>query len=214
MPLGPCKEPFDHPATLIAAQLSSVLRLGHLASIGAMRRNHGDVLFFELIIQIVTVIGLVTDQLLRLGFNYVEVKCQLYQRHFMMVGGMRADRQRKSMPIHNPHDFHAFSAFCGPNGLSTPLGRRERGVNKTFRFIHLSVALSQLFVPLSIVGLSAIGYYLHPPRPTSDPLGPSPWWSLIVGVPLALILATIGSCMTISIIFKILRNWSQRDQHS
>jgi hypothetical protein len=43
------------------------------------------------------------------GLDHVEVKAQLHQANFMMVGSMRAYRKRQSMAINYRHDFHAFS---------------------------------------------------------------------------------------------------------
>src|SRR6266581_2282062 len=39
------------------------------------------------------VIGAIADQILRLGFDHVEVEAQLHQADLVMVGRMRADRQ-------------------------------------------------------------------------------------------------------------------------
>lgn len=69
----------------------------------------------------------------------------------------------------------------------------------------LFVVLSQLVVPASVVGLSILGHRLNPPPPTPDPLGPDPWWSLVVAIPLAWLLNFIGCCMVLAAIFKVLQ---------
>jgi hypothetical protein len=55
-----------------------------------MRRDHLDAVLSQLRIQRIAVIGAVTDQILRRGFDHVEVEAQLHQPDFVMVGRMRA----------------------------------------------------------------------------------------------------------------------------
>ena len=77
-----------------------------------MRRDHLDAVPPQLLVQRIAVIGAIADQVLRLGLDHVEVKAQLHQTNFVMVGRMRAHRERQAMAVHNRHDFHAFSALC------------------------------------------------------------------------------------------------------
>jgi hypothetical protein len=46
----------------------------------------------SLLVQGIAVVGAVTDQILGLGFDHVEVEAQLHQADFVMVGRMRAYR--------------------------------------------------------------------------------------------------------------------------
>src|SRR5437870_13209358 len=76
-----------------------------------MRRDHLDAVLAQLLIEWIAVVGPIADQILRLGLDHVEVEAQLYQPNFVVIGGMRADRERQSMTIHDCHDFHAFPAL-------------------------------------------------------------------------------------------------------
>jgi hypothetical protein len=57
-----------------------------------MRRDHLDAVSAQLLVQGIAVVSAVTDQILRLGFDHVEVEAQLHQADFAMVGRMRAYR--------------------------------------------------------------------------------------------------------------------------
>src|SRR6266699_4200583 len=72
-----------------------------------MRRDHLDAVLAQLLIEWIAVVGAIADQILRLGLDHVEVEAQLYEPNFVVIGGMRADRERQSMTIHDCHDFHA-----------------------------------------------------------------------------------------------------------
>jgi hypothetical protein len=63
-----------------------------LAAIGAVWRDHLDAVSTQFLIQRIAVVGAITDQILRLGFDHVEVEAQLHQADFMMVSSMRAYR--------------------------------------------------------------------------------------------------------------------------
>ena len=54
----------------------------------------------------------------------------------MMVRRVSADRERQPLPVHDPHDFHAFSALRRADLRATPLRRREHRVNETLRFVQ------------------------------------------------------------------------------
>ena len=79
-----------------------------------MRRDHLNAVVSQLFIQRVAIIGPIADQILRLGFDHVEVEAWLHQADFVMVRRVRADRERQPMAIHNRHDFHAFSRYVDP----------------------------------------------------------------------------------------------------
>ena len=56
----PGEEPFDLPSLLVAAKLATVLRF---ASVATVRGNHLDAVFvFELLVELIRVVGLVPDQ--------------------------------------------------------------------------------------------------------------------------------------------------------
>jgi len=85
-----------------------------------MWRDHLDAVFSHFFIEWVAVVGAIANQVLRLGFDHVEVEAQLHQANFVMVRRMRVDRKRQSMPIHYRHDFRAFSALVAPMSAHRP----------------------------------------------------------------------------------------------
>jgi len=44
------------------------------------------------VIERVTVVSTIADEMFRLGFDHVEVEAQLYEAHFLIVRGVGADR--------------------------------------------------------------------------------------------------------------------------
>jgi hypothetical protein len=136
LPLQPGKEAFDEPAPFVSAEVASILSLEFPS--GAMRRDHVDAVLLEILIEAIAVIGPVSDEMFRLGLQHVEVETELDQGDFMMIGGMRTDRERKSMAIHNRENLHALAAFREPDGLAATLGRCKRGINETLPFVEHS----------------------------------------------------------------------------
>ena len=90
LPLDPGEEALDEPAPRVTAEPSSILR-ERLSAIGAMRCNHLDALSSQLLVQRVAVVGAVTDQILRLGFDHVEVEAQLHPADFVMAACVLTD---------------------------------------------------------------------------------------------------------------------------
>ena len=103
-----------------------------------MGRNHVDAVLFQVVIEAVTVIGTIPNEMFGLGFEHVEVETELDQGDFMMIRRMGAHRKRQAMPIHNRQDFHAFAAFGEPDRLAAALGRSEGGIDEALAFIDCS----------------------------------------------------------------------------
>ena len=101
-----------------------------------MRRNHLDAVFSQLLVQWITVVSTVADQILRLRFYHVEVEAQLHQADFVVVRRMRADGERQAVAIDNRHDFHAFPALRFSNFRPATLGHDERRIDEAFFFIQ------------------------------------------------------------------------------
>ena len=108
-----------------------------------MRRDHLDAVSSHFLIQRVTVVGAITDEVLWLGFDHVEVETELDQADFVVVGRMRTDRKRQAMTIHNRHDFQAFSAFRRADLCPAALRHREGRIDETLFFIQRA-ALAKL----------------------------------------------------------------------
>ena len=77
LPLQPGKESLNKPTARIATQSTAVLSLG-LASIRAMRSDHFDSFLLQLLIQRLAIVGFISNQIFRFGFDQVKVKRQLY----------------------------------------------------------------------------------------------------------------------------------------
>src|SRR6202158_1188103 len=138
LPSKPRKESLHDPASLVSAQAPSVLRFP-LPAVGFMWSNHLDALLSKLHVERIAVVGAITDQIVRLGFDHVEVEAQLHECDLMVVGRVRADRQRQTMPINDRHDFHAFSALGLADLIATACGRGKRRIDEALRFVHRSL---------------------------------------------------------------------------
>src|SRR6478672_5793614 len=135
LPLNPSKEALHEPASHIAALPSPILR-GRLASVATMRRDHLDAVLAQLLIEWIAVVVAIADQIFRLGLDHVEVEAQLYQPNFVVIAGMRADRERQSMTIHDCHDFHTFPALRRYDPRPATLRHHECRIDEAFRFIQ------------------------------------------------------------------------------
>jgi hypothetical protein len=92
----------------------------------------------------IAVVSAIADEVLWLGLDHVEVETELNQTHFVVVGRMRADRERQAMAIHNCHDFQALSALRRTDLCAAALGHRKGRVDETFFFIIQRTALAKL----------------------------------------------------------------------
>src|SRR5207249_8936333 len=103
-----------------------------------MRRDHLDAVLAQLLIEWIAVVGPIADQILRLGLDHVEVEAQLYEPNFVVIGGMRADRERQSMTIHDCHDFHAFPTLRRSDPRPATLRHHELRITYAFSFIPVT----------------------------------------------------------------------------
>lgn len=132
-PLEPRKEPLREPSTLIAPEMAPVLGLEFAG--GAMRRDHVDAVLLEIVIEPVAIVGAIADEMFGLGLQHVEVETELHQRHFMMIRGMRTDRERQPMAIDNREDLHAFTTAGFPDVVPAALCHGERGIDEAFALV-------------------------------------------------------------------------------
>lgn len=124
-PLNPGEEAFDQPAASISAELAAVLG-ERLHPVRTMQGDHRDALAAQFLVEAIAIVGAIADEVIRLGLDHVEVEAELHQANFVMVGGVRAHRQRQAVAIHNCHDFQAFSAFRRTDLGAAALGHRKR----------------------------------------------------------------------------------------
>ncbi len=117
-------------------------------------------LLLQRLIQCITVVRFVADQVLGLRFEHVEVEAQLHQGHFVMVRGMGADRQRQAVAIHDGQDLDALAAarradFGGAEPRLSSMAPRSRsslarsaknGLGVSLRYIVCSGATAELAV--------------------------------------------------------------------
>ncbi len=119
LPLDPHKEPFDEPAGWILAQMTPVL--GFQFARRSVRGNHVHAVLLKVIVEPIAVIGAIADEVLRLGFEHVEVESQLHERDLMMIGGMRAHREWQPMAIDNREDLAPLPRRVYPMSSPPPL---------------------------------------------------------------------------------------------
>ena len=129
------EEALDHPPPCVSPHPASILG-GRAAAIGSVRCDHLDAVSSQLLIQRIAVIGAISNQIFRLGFDHVEIEAQLNQAYFVVVRCMRTDRERQTMTIHNRRDFQAFSSFRRANVRATALGHCKGRVDKAFFFVQ------------------------------------------------------------------------------
>ena len=143
MPLQPRKEPLNYPASLISSKFSSVLcRIFN--AIAFARRYHINALFAKIIIQVIAVICLVANKLLRLRFYHIKIKCQLNQCHFMMIRRMSTNSKQKPIPINDSHDLHTLATLGFTYVCTAAFGRGKGGIEKLSRSSISPCSLSVL----------------------------------------------------------------------
>ena len=87
-----------------------------------------------MIIHIVAVIRLLSDQHLGPRFDHVKIKTQLNQFD-LMIAGMRTHRQEQSRTIDNRQDFDAFCALRRANLQATATSIDKGRINRRFGWI-------------------------------------------------------------------------------
>jgi hypothetical protein len=125
--LEPGDGAFNGPAFFVSAQRPPVLRLGTVAAIGS---NHLNAHFRHLIIEVVVIIRLVSDQRFRNLSGHHEVEQPLNQMTFMTRSRGAVGRHRKTSGIDHNHDFNTFSSPCAADPISSSLGLGKGSVNR------------------------------------------------------------------------------------
>ena len=98
--LNPGKEAFHQPASLVTTQSSAIL-CSCSYPVSLVRRDHFNTILPQFLVQLVTVVRTVANEILQLGFDHAEVKTQLHQGDFMMIRRISANCQRQPVRIDN-----------------------------------------------------------------------------------------------------------------
>lgn len=120
------QEDFDDPAPLEAMQLSAVLRALSREIRTARGRNFDDFLA-QLLVERITVVRHVSDQVLWRGFDHIEADSRMHQRDLMIIRCVRGDGDWQAVTIDYHHDFCAFTTPRRPNFLTAAVLPRQRG---------------------------------------------------------------------------------------
>ena len=112
--LQPSEEPFDLPSLAISSELASILSFC-LLSIGFMRSDHFNADPGKLLIQGITVIGLVTNDFFRQLHKKTAFDGTANKLHFMRRSATHVEGDRKTRTVCNRHDLRAFTPLSFPN---------------------------------------------------------------------------------------------------
>ena len=107
--MEPSEESLHFPAVTVAAQGATILG-GRISAARSVRRNHlHGVMVQEVPIQLLTVVGAVTDHSLRCFWDESLLQGGFHEFCFMRRSAGDADGDRKTMAVDDRHDLGAFS---------------------------------------------------------------------------------------------------------
>ena len=110
--LKPGKKPFNFPSSSITPQFPSILGFGFLSSL-SMRR---DYLYLTLLkhsfIKVITIVGFITNNLIRSIFGKTTIYRIFNQFHFMGRSAFNVSGDRNTSSVCDCHDLGAFATFC------------------------------------------------------------------------------------------------------
>ena len=107
--MEPSEESLHFPAVTVAAQGATILG-GRISAARSVRRNHlHGVIVQEVPIQLLTVVGAVTDHSLRCFWDESLLQGGFNEFCFMRRSAGDADGDRKTMAVDDRHDLGAFS---------------------------------------------------------------------------------------------------------
>ncbi len=134
--LQPSKQPLYFPASFVASQRPAILRR-RFSPIHFVRGDHLHVsLIGQLFIQLVRVIRLIANQLLRQLFQHAGIQRVVHQRYFMRASAACVHGERNTFSVDKAHDFSAFPAF-GLADTNAPFfaGAKVPSMNPSLRSI-------------------------------------------------------------------------------
>jgi hypothetical protein len=77
----------------------------------------------------------ISNEVLGLGLQHVEVEAELNQRDLMMIGRMRTHREGEAMAIHNRQDFHPLATLREAHCVAPALRRGKRRIDEALALV-------------------------------------------------------------------------------
>ena len=114
--LQPGEQPFNLPSTSVAPQRPPILSLGPFLPV---RGNHFNTpVRFQLGVELVAVVGLISDEPFWKLIGKAPVQSRLDKRHFMRRRACHVKGERKTSSVCHCHDLGALAALCFTNGTT------------------------------------------------------------------------------------------------
>ena len=138
--LEPGDGSFHRPAATVAAQRTTILSLGAIASVGS---DHFDTFGGKSSIQRIAVIGFISNDSRRSFFGKHEAEKFLDESALMGRSRASADGYREPLGIHKNHNFDSLSGLGAADAIATTLGFGEGSINEAFVEAKASLFLNK-----------------------------------------------------------------------
>lgn len=126
----PGKSSLHDPAVTVASDGPAILRVVVRAAIAAMRGDHLDAQIKEQLVERITIIGLVSDQPLRMKVLLEQIERLLDHGSLACAGRAERRANRKSMGINDDLGFRPLALSGQPNSFAATLGGGKGRVDK------------------------------------------------------------------------------------
>ena len=104
-----------------------------------MRCNHFHAFALRLLIELVAVVRAISNWVLGLLFDHVEVEAQLHRVRFVMIRSIGGNPEPQTVTIRNRGDFHSSSVSRRINSLEATLVRcKSASIKRSNSSISLS----------------------------------------------------------------------------
>ena len=138
--LEPGDGSFHRPAATVAAQRTTILSLGAIASVGS---DHFDTFGGKSSIQRIAVISFISNDSRRSFFGKHEAEKFLDKPALVRRGRAGAHGYRKPLGIHKNHDFNSLSSLGAPDSIPAALGFGEGSIDEAFVEAKASLFLNK-----------------------------------------------------------------------
>ena len=138
--LEPRDGSFHRPAATVAAQRTTILSLGAIASVGS---DHFDTFGGKSSIQRIAVIGFISNDSRRSFFGKHEAEKFLDEPALVGRSRASADGYREPLGIHKNHDFDSLSGLGAPDAIPATLGFGEGSIDEAFVEAKASLFLNK-----------------------------------------------------------------------